>query len=58
MSANTSVGLRLDEVLQRQKKYGLNEIDDKQEGWLHRLFRRVWGSTLWMIDIIYISVKV
>jgi len=44
-------GLSQEEVQERLDKYGLNEIDEKEEGWFHRLFRRFWGPIPWMIEV-------
>jgi H+-transporting ATPase len=44
-------GLTQEEVQERLKKYGYNEIDEKEESWLHRLFRRFWGPIPWMIEV-------
>jgi H+-transporting ATPase len=39
-----------EEAAERLKKYGYNEIEEKGESWLHRLFRRFWGPIPWMIE--------
>jgi len=44
-------GLSDKEVQERIERYGYNEIDEKEEGWFHRLFRRFWGPIPWMIEI-------
>jgi len=46
-----SKGLSTQEALEYLKKYGYNEIQEKEESWLHRLFRRFWGPIPWMIEI-------
>jgi H+-transporting ATPase len=44
-------GLGEEEVQKQRQKYGYNEIDEKEEGWFHRLFRRFWGPIPWMIEV-------
>ena len=50
-STDALVGLNDHEVKERQKHYGYNEIHEKEEGWIHRLFRRFWGPIPWMIEV-------
>ena len=47
---NNLTGLTQEEVQERLKKYGLNELNEKEESWVHRLFRRFWGPIPWMIE--------
>ncbi len=44
-------GLSEEKVKERLKKYGLNEIPEKEEPLWHRIFRRFWGPIPWMIEI-------
>jgi len=44
-------GLSTQEASRRLKRYGYNEIEEREESWLHRLFRRFWGPIPWMIEV-------
>ena len=44
-------GLSAQEVEEKRKKYGLNTIEEHEESWLERLFRRFWGPIPWMIEV-------
>ena len=44
-------GLTEDEVQNRLKRDGLNEIPEREESLIHRIFRRFWGPIPWMIEI-------
>ena len=48
---NNIRGLSAKEVQDRLRKYGYNEISEKEESTLHRLFRRFWGPIPWMIEV-------
>jgi len=50
-SVTTLKGLSSEEAKKRLEKYGPNAIEEKEETWLHRLFRRFWGPIPWMIEI-------
>ncbi len=43
-------GLSEEEAKRRLKKYGYNEIPEKEEPLWHRIFRRFWGPIPWMIE--------
>ncbi|WP_456457123.1 plasma-membrane proton-efflux P-type ATPase [Thermovibrio sp.] len=43
-------GLSEEEASKRLKKFGLNEIPEKEEPLWHRIFRRFWGPIPWMIE--------
>ncbi len=43
-------GLSSQEAAKRLERYGYNEIKEREERWLHRLFRRFWGPIPWMIE--------
>jgi H+-transporting ATPase len=44
-------GLNDEEVKSRLNQYGTNELPEKEESTLHRIFRRFWGPIPWMIEI-------
>ena len=43
-------GLSAEEVAKRTSECGFNEIPEKEESTLHRIFRRFWGPIPWMIE--------
>ena len=51
LNTNKEKGLNETEVQDRIKQYGLNEIPEKEETFLHRVMRRFWGPIPWMIEI-------
>ncbi len=51
LSTNIEKGLSTKEAQKRLKKYGANEIPEKEEPLWHRIFRRFWGPIPWMIEI-------
>ena len=51
LNVDKTKGLSNAEVQNRIKKYGLNEIPEKEETTLHRIFRRFWGPIPWMIEV-------
>lgn len=50
-SVDSKKGLTSEEIKKRAEKYGLNEIPEKEESTLHRIFRRFWGPIPWMIEV-------
>ncbi len=51
LNTNKEKGLSENEAKERIKKYGLNEIPEKDETFFHRVIRRFWGPIPWMIEI-------
>ena len=45
------VGLTTKEVQERRQKFGYNELNEKEETWFHRLFKKFWGPIPWMIEV-------
>jgi len=43
-------GLTNKEARERLKRFGYNELEEKEETVWHRLFRRFWGPIPWMIE--------
>jgi H+-transporting ATPase len=48
---DTARGLSAAGAAKRLSEYGFNEIPEKEESLLHRVFRRFWGPIPWMIEI-------
>jgi len=44
-------GLTNEAAKARLAKFGPNAIDEKEESWMHRLFKRFWGPIPWMIEV-------
>jgi len=51
MKTDTLKGLSSQEAAQKLKKYGYNELKEKEDSWALRLFRRFWGPIPWMIEV-------
>ncbi|WP_456485226.1 plasma-membrane proton-efflux P-type ATPase [Hydrogenimonas sp.] len=43
--------LTSEEAKKRLQEYGPNSVEEKEEGWLSRLFKRFWGPIPWMIEV-------
>ncbi len=50
-SALNVTGLTSEEANKRLAQYGPNAIEEREESWWHRLFRRFWGPIPWMIEV-------
>ena len=50
LQTDSKIGLSRQEVTNRLKQYGYNEISEKKEPLWHRIFRRFWGPIPWMIE--------
>jgi len=48
---NKLKGLSKEEVEQKHLEFGYNEINEKEESWFSRLFKRFWGPIPWMIEV-------
>ena len=51
VNLDNSTGLNEQEVQERLAKFGYNELNEKEESWVHRLFQRFWGPIPWMIEV-------
>ncbi len=51
LNTDVNKGLTEAEAGERIKKYGLNEMPEKEETFLHRVIRRFWGPIPWMIEL-------
>ncbi len=51
LETNAAKGLTPGEAERRLAEYGYNEIPEKEESLLHRIFRRFWGPIPWMIEV-------
>ncbi|WP_304542916.1 plasma-membrane proton-efflux P-type ATPase [Sulfurimonas microaerophilic] len=53
MSKETEIpqGLTSQEVQEKLEQYGYNQLDEKEDSWYKRLFKRFWGPIPWMIEI-------
>ncbi len=51
LKTDVAHGLSSPEAAERLRRYGPNEIEDKEEPLWHRIFRRFWGPIPWMIEV-------
>ena len=51
LSTDIESGISESEAEKRIRKYGFNEIPEKEEPLWHRLLRRFWGPIPWMIEV-------
>ena len=51
LQVDPATGLPDSEAQARLRRYGFNEITEREETFWHRLFRRFWGPIPWMIEI-------
>ena len=52
LDTNLSLGLSLEEVQKRISRYGYNEIEERHQTPLIRFFKKFWGITAWMLELI------
>ncbi len=50
LDVDQTTGLSQSQAEIRLKKYGYNQIEEKEESLGHRIFRRFWGPIPWMIE--------
>ena len=50
MNVSSLNGLSSTQAQEKLKKYGYNELKDKEKSWISRLFSRFWGPIPWMIE--------
>ena len=51
MNTENNQGLSRQEVDERRKQFGYNELKAKEKSWIVRLFERFWGPIPWMIEV-------
>ena len=50
-NANNGKGLSSDQVKEKQKKYGRNEVAEKKESSILAFAKKFWGLTAWMLEV-------
>ncbi len=50
LEVDPATGLSAQQVAERLKRYGYNEIEEREEPLWHRILRRFWGPIPWMIE--------
>jgi H+-transporting ATPase len=51
LEVTAATGLADAAVGARRRRYGYNEIEEREEPLWHRIFRRFWGPIPWMIEV-------
>ena len=51
LGTDAATGLDGDEAALRLRQYGPNAFEEREEGLLRRIFKRLWGPIPWMIEI-------
>lgn len=52
LEANQNIGLSTDDVNSRSKQFGFNEIPEKPKNPFLLFFKKFWGPSAWMIEMI------
>ncbi|MGB9003287.1 MAG: HAD-IC family P-type ATPase, partial [Nitrosotalea sp.] len=54
LDTNISSGLSLEDAERRISRYGHNEIEEKHQNSLIKFFKKFWGVTAWMLELIIV----
>lgn len=54
LDTNISSGLSSEEAQRRISRYGHNEIEEKHQNSLIKFFKKFWGVTAWMLELIIV----
>ena len=51
LNVDVAKGLTSDQVKERQRRYGLNEVAEKQPNPVLAFAKKFWGLTAWMLEV-------